>query len=224
MGQFDFNPALEPGVGFYVDDVYFATLTGSILDLLDLDRVEILRGPQGTLSGRNSIGGAVKLLFAAPPWRQHRQHLGGVRQPQPHRSAWQFRRQSGAGSGRQDCRRRQEAGEDTSIASISDACIPPEGLRPSRGHFSIAGAPDTLLVNPAGGVPATTSRSDCLLAKEGEVSYIATRGQLRWQPSDTIDINIVGDYTDDDRTAAGSVLLLRSYPNGAVASPGIRSP
>src|SRR5690606_19100297 len=44
VGQFDFNPALEPGVGVYVDDVYYATLTGSIFDLLDLDRVEVLRG------------------------------------------------------------------------------------------------------------------------------------------------------------------------------------
>jgi iron complex outermembrane receptor protein len=66
VGQFDFNPAVEPGVGLYVDDVYFATLTGSILDLLDLDRVEILRGPQGTLAGRNSIGGAVKLYSQRP--------------------------------------------------------------------------------------------------------------------------------------------------------------
>src|SRR5689334_5275603 len=66
VGQFDFNPALEPGVGLYVDDVYYATLTGSILDLLDLSRVEILRGPQGTLAGRNSIGGAVKLYSKKP--------------------------------------------------------------------------------------------------------------------------------------------------------------
>jgi iron complex outermembrane receptor protein len=66
IGQFDFNPAYEPGVGMYVDDVYLATLTGGILDLLDLDRVEILRGPQGTNTGRNSIGGAIKLFSKKP--------------------------------------------------------------------------------------------------------------------------------------------------------------
>ncbi|HEU4651356.1 MAG TPA: TonB-dependent receptor plug domain-containing protein, partial [Croceibacterium sp.] len=43
VGQFDFNPALEPGVGIYIDDVYYPQLTGAVFDLLDLDRVEILR-------------------------------------------------------------------------------------------------------------------------------------------------------------------------------------
>lgn len=56
VGQTDFNPALEPGVGVYVDDVYYSTLTGSVLDLLNLDRVEVLRGPQGS-PGRTPLAG-----------------------------------------------------------------------------------------------------------------------------------------------------------------------
>ncbi|HSG33102.1 MAG TPA: Plug domain-containing protein, partial [Sphingomonadaceae bacterium] len=66
IGQNDFNPAYEPGVGIYIDDVYYPSLTGAIFDTLDLDRIEILRGPQGTLSGRNSIGGAVKMFSRLP--------------------------------------------------------------------------------------------------------------------------------------------------------------
>ena len=66
IGQTDFNPSVEPGVGIYVDDVYYSTITGNVLDLLDLDRVEVLRGPQGTLAGRNAIGGAIKLFTRKP--------------------------------------------------------------------------------------------------------------------------------------------------------------
>ncbi|RZA13917.1 MAG: hypothetical protein EOP02_27485, partial [Proteobacteria bacterium] len=66
VGQSDQSPSVEPGVGIYVDDVYFSTITGSIFDLLDLERVEILRGPQGTLSGMNSAGGSVKLYSRKP--------------------------------------------------------------------------------------------------------------------------------------------------------------
>ena len=66
VGQTDFNYAVDPGVGIYVDDVYIPTLSSSLLELMDLDRVEILRGPQGTLAGKNSIGGSIKLFSAKP--------------------------------------------------------------------------------------------------------------------------------------------------------------
>ena len=66
MGQSDSVGGVEPGVGVYVDDVYYGILNGSIFELMDLDRVEILRGPQGTLSGKNSEGGSVKLYSKEP--------------------------------------------------------------------------------------------------------------------------------------------------------------
>ena len=56
----------EPGVPIYVDDVYLGRNQGAILDLLDLERVEVLRGPQGTLFGKNAIGGAVRLISRKP--------------------------------------------------------------------------------------------------------------------------------------------------------------
>jgi iron complex outermembrane receptor protein len=64
--QSDFNYAFEPGVAVYIDDIYHATLTGSSLDLLDLERVEVLRGPQGTLFGKNTLGGAIRLVSKTP--------------------------------------------------------------------------------------------------------------------------------------------------------------
>ena len=66
VGQADPHFAVEPGVGMYIDDVYFGVLTGSIFELLDTERVEVLRGPQGTLAGKNSIGGAIKLFSEQP--------------------------------------------------------------------------------------------------------------------------------------------------------------
>lgn len=62
----DYNFTFEPAVGIYIDDVYHNTLFGSAIDLMDLDRVEVLRGPQGTLFGNSSIGGAIRLFSKTP--------------------------------------------------------------------------------------------------------------------------------------------------------------
>ncbi len=58
--------SFEPGVPIYVDDVYVGRPQGAMFDLLDLERVEVLRGPQGTLFGKNAIGGTVRLISKKP--------------------------------------------------------------------------------------------------------------------------------------------------------------
>jgi len=66
VGQNDFAIFSDPGVGFYVDDVYYARSIGGVMDAVDIDSVQILRGPQGTLFGKNTIGGAVLITTANP--------------------------------------------------------------------------------------------------------------------------------------------------------------
>ncbi len=66
VGQVDPTSTVDPGVGLYLDDVYMGQSVGGTMTLRDIDTVQILRGPQGTLFGRNSVGGAVLLTTVEP--------------------------------------------------------------------------------------------------------------------------------------------------------------
>lgn len=169
IGQGDTSFALEPGVGVYVDDVYFSTVFGTIFDLLDLDRVEILRGPQGTLEGQNSIGGAVK-LFTKKPDGQNGGYLEGT-----------------VGSyNRKDLR------------GVSDFTLVPDklfvrltGLERARDGY--VNEIDYGCSHPGSGVPTYTHGSSCLLGTQGGEQVSAMRAALRWLPTDRLEVNLTAD-------------------------------
>lgn len=184
VGQVDFNYALDPGVGLYVDDVFIPTLSSSLLELMDLDRVEILRGPQGTLAGKNSIGGAIKLFSAKPQGDD----TGSFRAEYGSYNMVALR-------GMADI-----AVTDTLSARMS-------GMSRSRdGYVAML---DYAQTHPDSNVPGNTSRGigNSDYESMGGESVVAGRLALRWEPSDRLEINVSGDYTRENNEAGPTVLI-----------------
>ena len=181
VGQADFDPAFEPGVGIYIDDVYYSSLTGANFDLLDLDRVEILRGPQGVLGGRNSEGGAVKLYSQKPKGDDS----GSIRATYGSRNLLDFRATGDV------------ALTDTLSLRVAGVSKKQDGYV-SRIDYACA--------NPGTAIPNQAPQGDCKLGNEGGKDYSAGRAALRWLASDDVEINLTADLTLDKSESAAIVL------------------
>jgi iron complex outermembrane receptor protein len=189
IGQADQSPSVEPGVGIYVDDIYFGTVTASAFDLVDLDRVEVLRGPQGTLAGMNSEGGAIKLYSRRPEGE------GG------------YVEATLGNLGRRDFK----ASADFTV--VPDAVFARvTGVTRNRdGHVTLY---NYACVNPtdpdvvSGKIPKLTTSGDCRSGELGNQQMYAVRGFLRIAPQGSpLEINLIGDYTKDTSNTQASVLI-----------------
>jgi iron complex outermembrane receptor protein len=191
IGATDFQFPNEPGVGVYIDDVYYGISFGTAFDLVDLDRVEILRGPQGTLAGKNSIGGSIK-LFSRRPDDDTDGHV-----------------EVSAGSfGRLGLR------AATNVTIVPDKLY----LRLTGVGRHVDGYLDRLdyecvTGRDAPGGSFATSSQDCVIGTEGGQQVVAGRAALRWIVNDRIENNLIMDVTRDrSEPSPGKALFLAVNP------------
>jgi len=186
IGLSDFSLAFEPGVAIYVDDVYEARPIGAALDLLDLDRVEVLRGPQGTLFGQNAIGGAIRLISAKPTGDGHGYVEG---------SLGNFSRRDIRGS--------------------FDVTLVPDRLfaRFSGSSKMLSGYMDVLdfaCVHPdlAGSIQPTTNNSSCKVDTQGNTNVQSGRAAFRFIANDALEINLIADYQNQHQKQPADKLAI----------------
>lgn len=194
----EYSFALEPAVGIYIDDVYHSTLVGSAFDLADLERVEVRRGPQGTLSGNASIAGTIHLYTKQPTG----DNTGYV--------------EVGTGSRNQV---RLVGGFDTTIAPglymrVSGYSERQDGYVDQLDFTCMMEALGTPEL--AGTFP-TADRSafqrGCKMGKFGGINHSAARAKLRWEATDRLELNFSAAYTNQSDEAPAELLI------AAVPSP-----
>lgn len=185
IGQNDFAFNLEPGVGVYIDGVYFARSLGAVVDLLDLERIEVLKGPQGTLFGRNTIGGALNIVTRDP--------------------ADQFKYQLEATTGRfsrTDVRGSVDVPliEDRLLSQFSFSYKKRDGYQKRIAFPGAAG----MITDLGSFITAEGPGGSSTQGGENAVNF---RGKLKWIVNDDVKILVSGDYTRANQEARPTTLL-----------------
>lgn len=198
IGQYDTSLAGEQSISFYIDDVYYPLVFGSMFDLLDLDHVEVLRGPQGTLFGRNALAGAINLVS---------------RQPELMTSSSYAQMTIGAYE-----RRDFRAGFNTPIGDTAALQVSATS-KERTGYQEILdfrcdmyhrGTPELAEAFPFTKALATVtpeSPGNCVIGHRGGENVEAIRAALRWEPTEKLSLTATWDYLDDNSEAAADTIL-----------------
>jgi iron complex outermembrane recepter protein len=157
------NDGIEQGVGIYVDDVYYSRVASATFDFLDVAQIEVLRGPQGTLYGKNTTAGAINITTNKPSFNFEGKAELSV-------GNYGFKQAKAAISG-----------------PISDSIA-----------FRLA----LSATNRRGTIYNVTS--DKWIQSQDNIGL---RGQLLWQPTETVDVTFSGDYSVQDAECCGTVFV-----------------
>ena len=190
IGQDDFAFNLNPGVGVYVDGVYLARTIGANQQLLDVDRIEILKGPQGSLFGANTIGGAISIVTHTPG--DEERFVGSA---------------TGGSYDRRDFAFTADLPliKDTLLSTISVSSQNQTGWQKvipypaSTPYGQAAFVVDPQNVYPKGGYQTSDNY--------GGTGVQTVRGKLLWKASDKLTVTLSADWSHEDQTALPYTVL-----------------
>jgi len=197
IGQDDFAFNLDPGVGVYLDGVYFARTVGANQNLLDVDHIEILKGPQGTLFGRNTIGGAISIVTHTPG------------------DEYALEGQATAGSfNRRDVSFTADIPlAPTLLSTVTVASQFQDGYQRRIPYPS----PTPYVSDPVGELKnAGTETFDT----RGGSNEQVIRGKVLWQASDSVKATFTGDWTHTNQPSTASTVL-QTVTTGPTAAFGL---
>ena len=183
IGQSDFAANFDPGVGVYLDGVYLARTVGANLDLPDVERIEVLKGPQGTLFGRNTIGGAISIVTRDP--------------------GHDFSFRGDVTTGRYN---RLDINASVDLPLTEDLALSITGSSRNRdGYLKRIPFPGS---NNYINDPDLAFRSNGLdrSSHEGGQSQWSLRGKAYWTPTDRLTVRLSGDYLHEDQQGTANTI------------------
>src|SRR5262245_58374049 len=215
IGQYDFLPEFEPGVAIYFDDVLHPITFASSVDLMDLERVEVLRGPQGTLFGRGSIGGAIRYI-SKPPQGDDTGSISvtyGDFNRVDVRASYDFKLSDTVFARVSGVAKKRDGYQNVYDFACKFPVLAGRGDGLAADGADADTAPDVVAANSAAdnafAIPKRTQNrgGKCKVGTQGGQDVTGARASLRFAPNDKFDITFTGEYINDNSEARADTLV-----------------